>query len=471
MRASRRGFVQTFAALCGLAMLATFNVNVAADNLDEELIRQASKVMKHLESKNYRNAGVLAFGLKSGDGKPSFDGGLLTNNLGARLENALVLALNPEGKQIGIIRDASSVASRALKGASYRTAEDRKRLFEIKYPLAWGTAEVEADVFLAGLVTISSDHRNTNVAIVSFDRQDPETHHKVIDFDVKTDRQILADSGKGFSTSKGRATFSRGPSEEDIFDAIIRDEKKEPKVGPQPGNSQLVTSVSDDFPIEVKVRYRDVVQTMRPDPDNPGAQNRVLDDPKEGEAVTFDVTNRTKEVVGMVLTVNGISTLFEETGQAGQMTKWVLDPGKLYRIKGFHQKDRSKYVTIEGLPEKLSEERFEDLGGAAKGGLIHVFVFRKVSEQVAAAPSFSRSMRRIPTPVLSDVPPQTPAELQKLIAHSANAKGGRGLMAWGPDEKEEKITEQSLGATSLTDTMVIRYYKPKNRVGAPTSAK
>jgi hypothetical protein len=153
------------------------------------------------------------------------------------------------------------------------------------------------------------------------------------------------------------------------------------------------------------------------------------------------------------------------------MTKWILEPGKLYRIKGFHQKDMSKYITIEGLPEKLSEERFEDLGGPEKAGILHLYVFRKADGQLASAPSFSRSMRRVSDAVLNQAPPQTPAELQALIARSVNTHSGRGLMAWGPDEKVETLNERTLGSTSLTDTMVVRYYKPKNSAQAPDKEK
>jgi hypothetical protein len=44
-------------------------------------------------------------------------------------------------------------------------------------------------------------------------------------------------------------------------------------------------------------------------------------------------------------------------------------------------------------------------------------------------------------------------------------------MAWGPDEKVETLNERTLGSTSLTDTMVVRYYKPKNSAQAPDKEK
>lgn len=445
--------------LLAVATIMLVGPPAVADNLDEALIRQAPKLMRYLQDHDYDNVGVLSFRLKKGHARPTFQTGMISRNMSSRLENALALAMNPEQKTIGIVRDASAVAGDQLQGASYRTAQAREKLFSLKYPLAWGSEMVSPDVFLAGKVTLSPNLRTTNVAIEAFDRTSPDKYRRILDFDVKTDRYILADSGYGFSVSKGRRKFSRGPSDDDIIEGIILEEEKEQtSEKTSDSNSASSTASPSGFPVELRVYYGDVEQKRELESGN----TWTMDDPKEGQQVTFGVKNLTDETVGVVLTVNGISTLYEETGQATQMTKWVLEPNKTYRIKGYHQKGNEKYVTIAGLPEKLSEEKFEDLGGDDRAGLIHLYVFRPTDEETSA-PSFSRSLRRISRPALEQSHPRSALELQAMVAKGANAKGGRGLMAWGLDEKFEKLETKKLGTTSLTDTMVIRYYRPPSK--------
>jgi hypothetical protein len=497
-------------ALAATSVAIWLTPAVRADNIDEALIRQAPKIMNHLRQKGYENVGVLTFRLQKPNEQTTFDGGLINRNMVDRLENALVLAMSPEHKPVGIIDRADEEAAEKIKDANYRRPDSRTWLFKPKYPLKWGekTQLVEADAFLTGKVTLSPDLKTTTVAVELFDKQNPGKISRLLEIPVKTDRYILADAGQGFSLSralsKGHRQFRRGSADLDD-DIIIFDEFEDldldgsgalelaqgdtagtdlveqgvelpgdkpasgttPSARPGAGNAkssgQPKTAVGGDtsvagFPVELKVYYDGKEQQLRVDAAN-GVDNWIMGDPKEGQRVTFGLRNLTDERLGVVLTINGLSTLYDDVGQPDQLTKWVLEPGTQYSIKGTYQEDQETFAFIEGLSEELSKEKFNDFGPDA--GFIHLYVFRpSISE--ASTPAFSRSMRQLPARMTAKQDPGTPWELQALIARNANARSSRGLMASASGEGKEQLRELPLGNVSLTDAMVIQYYpKPQ----------
>jgi hypothetical protein len=180
--------------------------------------------------------------------------------------------------------------------------------------------------------------------------------------------------------------------------------------------------------------------------------------------VIFDVENTTKEKLGLVITVNGVSTLYKEMGQPDQMTRWVLAPFGKHCIRGFYKEDRQTYNPIVGISEADSEALFEDLGGEQYAGLIHVYVFRhqEGAPTVSGALSVSRgSLRTAPPRQVKRRSPTTWAELQRHIATTMAARPGRGLMVAGFESRDEELKVEDLPAVNLTDTMVIRYYMPQ----------
>ena len=125
--------------LLALAFLCWGNAGAArADNIDEQLLRKAPKLMEQIYSKGYRNVGVLSFRLEKGHSKASFHGGMIVTNMADRVQDAMIVAMNPEKAPLGVADRCSAVAGKKIPKASYRTADDRKRLFSLKYPLAWG---------------------------------------------------------------------------------------------------------------------------------------------------------------------------------------------------------------------------------------------------------------------------------------------------------------------------------------------
>ena len=194
----RKGLALALAAVLGLSAC---NGAVRADNLDQELTRHARKViMKDLLDHKYQNVGILKFTLEKANGKSTYNAGLINVNMANRLENALILADDHETPPIGITRGAGKVAALAAAkklAGDPTTAEGRKTLFELTYPLAWGP-DAKVDAFLAGVVKVSADMKTTTLIVQAFDKDDFKTLRVVATIEVPTDRNILSDMGKSF---------------------------------------------------------------------------------------------------------------------------------------------------------------------------------------------------------------------------------------------------------------------------------
>ncbi|MBL8798097.1 MAG: hypothetical protein JNM56_29640, partial [Planctomycetia bacterium] len=249
-----------------------------ADNLDKELVKKAPEILKQLQQQGYKNVGVLKFMAKKGKGDLSFNSGAINHNLASRLENALVLAVDPE-KPVGIIRDATAVAAAADAKHTHLTAEGRTSLFKHSYPLAWGSQKVAADAFVTGIVTLSPNMKETTVQFVVFDRKSTKLEDlKGTAIKVATDRSILADSGQSFVLSK---LAMRSMTKREAFDeesaansATWDDTTTTPT--PTPGSTIFDTYV------KLEVKYDGQAQTMTPDSAS-GGEFKMSENPREGQ--------------------------------------------------------------------------------------------------------------------------------------------------------------------------------------------
>lgn len=462
-----------------------------ADNLDQKLLQTAPRVMDYLKDKGYKYVGVLTFRFQDDPQKdPKFRGTLLNANMADRTERALVMAIDPE-HPVYILAEARKTAATKIPGSNYRTANDRRRLFEVKYPLPVPTGErfVTPDAFVTGKVSLSKNYATTSVSIEIFDRANPEKPTRITSFDVQTDRLMLADAGRGYSLSRHWARFSRGDvSEKDIWDTVVRDQQQADigssstggstssggqPTGPDGGRQDAQLNpvnpmVPGSFPVTLTIRYNDQPQQIVQDTMVTGQNFRVVD-PQQGQRVTFGVVNTSNDRLGMVLTINGVNTLYEETGTPDQMARWVLEPGKEYRIQGFYQADMQNFKPIEGLSHEDSMMRVSELGGAEKAGLIHVYIFRPMqlgSTGDQFAMSRGGSLRPVnPRQLGLKGPPRTWAEYQTQVAMGMKYRGGRGLMApVGGTEREQLQTAQYDG-NFLSDTMAIRYWSAEEQQG------
>lgn len=443
-----------------------------ADNLDEALMTQAEKVRDFLVERNYRSVGILSFRLQHGNEKPSFRGGLLIQSLPERLESALIVSLNENQHPLKVAHLAAAEAGRKLKDANYRTEADRVRLFSVTYPQAWGNPrpQLSIDAFITGKIIVAPNLRTLTVQIECFDKARPAAIVDVLQFNVPVDRYILADIGQGFAMSTQQpGPMLRAVTDNDIVSAASEASKdsssaeETTSTGAAASFASATSAKQEGFPLHITLFYDDVVQSLEPDPSAGGNANFKVRTPTDGEALEIEVVNLTNEKLGLVLSVNGLSTLYKEKGEPNQLKKWILEPGVPYRIKGYYNKDDEGYETIRALSEAQSLEQYDDLGGDLSAGLIHAHVFRPASQVTMSSVVVKPSIR-----LMSDgeaTPDQTAslAELQSLIVPG---KFDKGLFkGWG-DNRAEKLSTSSLGKVQLTDSLIIRYYS-KSQSGQP----
>jgi hypothetical protein len=419
-----------------------------ADNIDDELLEQASTLLDDLRDK-YQNIGVLKFRVQKGEQAASFDVGLLNANMAARLENALILS-NDVKKPVGIARVATASLKRLIDAgqgadASYLKPETRKALFDGDYPLAWGSKKVKVDAFLTGEVILSKDLKKTTVVVECFGPNDPALR-KLLDFTVKTDRNILADTGASFSLVRRSVSLLRRGDELDeeavAYAALKKDDPK-------------AEEGAFDSLLSFDVFYGDEKQKVQPIRDG---LERLVPEPKPGQEVRFELKNRTTEKLGVVLRVNGINTLHKEAADRPieQYTRWVLAPNTPYSIRGFYVNDGTK--TNCQKFDVRSPRGMSNLD-PDKLGLIEIDLFR--AGGLADDPSLrSRNVNLRGMPKSTEEP-KTLAELKSELRKAVALKGkeSRGAILPGDTVENVKLTPDSFENPVHVGSAVIRYFQ------------
>lgn len=377
---------------CALAVGAWAGIasSARADNLDVMLLEQAPKVMDYLHKQGYKNIGVLPFRVQKGKSAAEFNVGELNTNLATRMENLLVLLVDPNNP-IGIINDAGHNALNHNRHATYLTAAGRKSLFDASYPLVWGQTMVKPDAFVTGDVTLAPDNKKCTVVVKVFDNKGGDL--KEIDrFSVKTDRTILGDAGQSFALTRSIAK-KRGDEQDDAAaqNATQKDENKDPAdQQPTQGGGTAPGQGSADHPVILTILYDDQPASTEADPDSPGERRARLikrrgpvaapgsvAEPKEGQKVTLRLENKGPDQMAVVLKVNGLNTLFQETQDPLNCTKWVLEPGKTYDIRGFYTGETGEnLLAFKVLSDEESRQKAEEMKDNTSFGCVEIFVFR-----------------------------------------------------------------------------------------------
>jgi len=469
-RTVRRG-----ALTLALAAAALTVAPVRADNLDAALLQHAPEVISYLREHHFQNVGILKFRVKKGNQPVNFKVGPLNDNMVERLENALI-AVNPTQQPIGIIHDANSVAvSRKLP--RYDNPAGQRALFEQKYPLAWGNAAVNPDQFLTGIVTVRPDMKSATVVLEAFGPNSPK-QDKVLTFQVNTDRSLLTDLNESFQVKSRRLTRKTRNielDEEAVTDAAEKDgtPTKNVTTGADSDSSAVTAAKnSDEKLLDYQILYDGVPQQVSADPSNPGELH--VAEPNENQVVSIAVRSVAQERIGLVLMVNGLSTLYEEPAQSdlSKNLAWVLDPGRQYSIQGYQQDNQTR------KPFRVLSDA--DSAGAvysANTGLIQFHIFRSGS-------SDSKNIAGNDSGATDDSSGQAMNISLRGLSHSAMAKSGhtrslgdlkneirknihktsrrgRGLIASDANAVAGAIQNDEVKNPVFVQSIVVRYYKPK----------
>jgi len=424
---------------------------VYADRLDGEMLRSGPVVMNYLRAHGYKTAVVLPFRVLRGDAPLKIEHTPLERNLAERLERSLILSYDPE-RPVMVLSQAQSVMERQFGLAEARRADiARARLFGLKFPLPLAVENRlrAPDVFLTGRAQLSRDLATTTVTILAFDRQRAEGYEPVHSFTVPTGRSILADAGQGFSLSHRFSGLSRGSAVEANREMDVQ-------------ATASSTTAEGEFPVELRVLYGDQSQSLNHDSAG-GAYNFAIGTPTPGQQVILSVRNRTKDKLGIVLTVNGVNTLYEEQGlEPTQMSYWTLEPGVEYYISGFYKADGKTYRSFTAVSEEQSQRDLAQIG-RDMAGLIQLHVLRSspVGMDVALAMLAARGdgnlRHAVTTQTRQEGPATTWDQLREQIAAQAQGSTPRGLVAPG-EEKAETIRHDTFTCPFHTDTLVIRYW-------------
>ncbi len=438
--------------LAGMVVAMFFGARQArADHIDEKLTENAKDLVKELQDKGFKNVGVLKFLVKKGKAPTDGNVGAMNMNMAERLENALLLG-NNEYKPLGIIANATQYAAKADAKFSVKSVESRKAIFTHKYPLAWGKEQVFADAFITGTVDLSVDMKTATIDVGYFDRTG--VIHRLSKFDVKTDRDILSDSGQSFAIARrGLKKRSLDDLDNDAANSAAQADSGKPV-------NQQLSKDSESAPIKVEILYNGVSQNISADDASAGEMK--LGTPAKGDTVAIQLTNTTSQKIGVVLKVNGISTLDNETGEDASNRKWVLEPGKPYQIQGFYVADKVNIFQVLDDNESAARMADEAWAGKARAGYIDVSVF---SEGPAPNPDSDTmkvgrgiSLRNPTAKSRSLNHPATAAEAKKKARELTMKK--RGLIDKGTNQQDSVLERDSLSNPTQIYQMHIGYYKP-----------
>jgi hypothetical protein len=437
------GLVRRLALALALPLAA---VPARADNIDTALADHGPRILAYLRGQGYHNVGVLKFRVRKGGERPTLDAGAMNGNMVVRLENLLVLA-SPEDKPVGLIRDAGRTIARTDPHGNYLDAAGRRKLFDLTYRLAAGNKVVQADAFLTGIVELSPDLLRTTVQICAFGRSDPKAVETVVKFTVATDRSILADVGRG-------SVMVKRPLGKDDVDKEGKDPNSKPDPKPDPGKDPHPDSSKY---LEFKVYYDGKVQDVQPDA---ARKNERIAEPHEGQKVHMTIRNVSKQSLGVVLKVNGKSTLFDQDDQAEKCQKWVLDPGEEYTIKGYYRKDETV------VPFSVQETRMPPEGmDVDRVGEIELVVFEGTAdkEHKVSKDRTVLSLRGRTRANLDRDPPRSFAELRQRVLAATRTRTSRGLIV--PDAEPEKpgvvLKLVDFDNPQPLCTRIIRYADPR----------
>jgi hypothetical protein len=372
------------------ALTVTASAHSLADNIDAVLADSVPLLLAELrEEHNVKVIAVLPFRFKhpSKEGE-QFSGAIIQTNMANRIQNAMAMYRDPE-KPVDIIFDALSQARKTIPDAHFLTEEKRKALFNVDYALPVGGKKVRPDALITGVIEASADWTVLKLNFQCCLKSNPKI--VIDDFDlepqvIKTDYSSLVAVGKGYKLP-ANALSSRGANAMLRVEGLLSEIEKEIEQDKQLGIDSLLERVGkrpsqipfQDDPVSLTVKYDGQTQNLMKD-SVPGSTNFTVNDPKEGQKVTFELSNKKDQRLGVVITVNGQSLSDGEFGDnPDAVTKFILEPNKTYEIPGIYQKDRKGYQPIVGLPESETR-RIERKIPADVVGLLHMYIYEAMPD-------------------------------------------------------------------------------------------
>lgn len=392
-----------------LAVLAT--APVRADRIDAKLNDSARAILEGIRKHKVKTIGVLRFRADRGKKTESFAVGPINDGLAARVEHLLII--HNDSTDLGVLLDPNTQAATKKIGNWFDLLTERKSLFDLDYRLAWAETLTKPDAFLTGIVRCSDDLKKTTVVLELFKASEPQTFHSVAEFTVDTDRLILSELGYSFDVEKKEPVEKCVPLAVELDRLAVNDvrERERALVAPEPVKPQDSITVGG---VVVTMKISGGVVPVRP---LAGSTSWQVTSPEVGKPVVFTLKNTTDSRRGVVLKLNGVSTIFEQVEDHAQCRKWVIKSGVEITIKGYYleSKQFAPFKILVGDEAKAAADQFKD-----KAGRIEIAVFAEQHEDDHS--ELAMSLPRRISPARSDLIRKDLPTLQEALLKSANLK-------------------------------------------------
>ncbi len=448
--------------LAALLMLLPACMAQAADDLEKKLLQEIPQVMRILRDKGYQNVGVLKFRVKKGNQAVSDQVGTLNQRLAEKLELALVVG-NDIRNPIGVVRGAGQVAA-GIDGANHLSPEGRQKFFTAQYPLAWGEEKVVPDAFLTGVALISQDLRQMTVGILAFDRES-QSLEPLAKFKMQPDLEDLLESGESFTV---RGVFDQASlsltsqerkdraTEEAIQTSLRVKSETANNTAPTQAKIHPLSGSNPQSPIELEIKYDNVVQPIE---FREGAA--FVPEPQEGQKVFLIVKRRPSATqrLGLVLKVNGESTLQRQTLPDAQCQVWVLEPDQnIWGFQGYYFPDKDALEPFRVMSASESKSKEIDYGEFVGTISVSVFPERKVAPKISAdlLTDEAEDLQILAEGKFPDDNPKNLAALRQQLTSEAT----RGLISHSQAVQLNIDTTKFVRDSIPVMTATIKYYNP-----------
>jgi hypothetical protein len=314
----------------------------SAASLDRSLIATAGEVLDALAREKVRTVGALPFKVKKGSRASALATAPLSTNLPGRLENALIVVQGSDKTAIQVIRDAAGTAARGSASGWSTSRAAFNKLFTLEYQPAWGAGKVKADAFLTGEVIHSSDNREATRVVFHLLKPGAwkdgrPAVEEVATFQCSTDRPLLRDLGYAFVLP--RSMVARKGVTSRALDRQALKQLDDEEDGKRPQPAQGSASARDVAGMRIEIEYDGKRQPISDLVGGKGQKHPLYQVPaaRAGQEVVIYLTRIAAEdaKIGVVLRVNGLSTLEMQDGPPESCTRWIYDPWKKGKREGY----------------------------------------------------------------------------------------------------------------------------------------
>jgi hypothetical protein len=418
-------------------------------SLERAMLSNAGKLIKIFTQRAYGNVGVLKFKVGyENDPKKALSDSLGTANLllARRLQIALELTNTPK-KPIGIIDDASAIVAKEARGANHfgKDEQSRKKLFTLRYPLAWGNKQVSANAFVSGEALICKDQESMKLRLYVLDAETLKLTQEPEEFRVALNAGNLAEVSDCY--------IYRG-----VVFGPVKPATPAKETAPTPRTGELAAGIKaaqdpmahlatrQDVPVRLNVYYGDERQHYQIKQDSTGRYRAYLPkEPAPGQKVSLEmVRDKGDKTYGVVLQVNGENTIDREHKEPYACRKWLLGPEQGPAVIRGYLVDKQMYE-FKGLTAREEKEQFGDGFNYGEDlGTITMSVFPPAGAFGANEPVATMKSREKALAISAGAPTPPAENFNALLAKLLNSSRppDRGYIGAGA-KLNQKAEEQS----------------------------